>query len=104
MKNLGASALPNANNTQWVATVIGFRGDSISPASGEQPYWDCNTGTSTGTATLCNNNNTSGSSSSGATVNPNTGLSSGASLLNPVNGPAAPPAPPTTGNSSGGSQ
>ena len=99
MKNLGASALPNANNTQWVATVIGFRGDSISPANGEQPYWDCSGG-----GALCNGTGAAGASSSGATVNPNTGLSSGASLGNPVNGPASPPAPPTTGNSSGASQ
>ena len=43
MKNLGATNLPTVANTQWVATVIGFRGDSLSPASGEMPDWGCNT-------------------------------------------------------------
>jgi type II secretion system protein I len=100
MKNLGAAALPNANNTQWVATVIGFRGDSISPPSGEQPDWSC----TAGTGGLCNSTSTPTSSSSGATVNPNTGLSSGANLSTPVSGPTSLQAPPATGNSSGGSQ
>jgi general secretion pathway protein I len=94
MKNLGAAALPNASNTQWVATVIGFRGDSVAPPNGAQPDWSC-----VSTGGLCNNGNTPGSSSSGATVNPNTGLSSGASL----GGPTTPLGPPATSNPSGGS-
>jgi general secretion pathway protein I len=69
MRNIGAAALPNAGNQQWVATVIGFRGDSLSPVQGESPAWICNIGgVSLG---LCNATTGSSGSSSGATVNPN---------------------------------
>jgi general secretion pathway protein I len=72
MKNLGASKLPNTNNQQWTATVIGFRGDAVSQASGESPDWSCNSAVGNG---LCNVSNNQATSSSGATVNPNPGSS-----------------------------
>jgi type II secretion system protein I len=76
MKNLGASKLPTTSNQQWTATVIGFRGDAVSPASGETPDWSCN---STQGTNLCTPTNNPGASSSGATVNPNTGANPGSS-------------------------
>jgi general secretion pathway protein I len=98
MKNLGASALPSGGNTQWVATVIGFRGDAVAPAQGETPDWSC-----TGTTSLCNGGNNPAASSSGATINQNTGQSSGAPpLLGPGSNPASPTSPPPIGSSAGG--
>jgi general secretion pathway protein I len=101
MKTLGASALPSGGNTQWVATVVGFRGDAVSPASGEQPDWTCNNSLSTNG--LCNVGNNQGASSSGATINQNTGLSSGSQpLLGPTGSPTSPSSPPPIGSSAGG--
>jgi general secretion pathway protein I len=80
MKNLGASALPNSGNEQWVATVIGFRGDSVSPANGETPDWSCSASISNG---LCSALGTAGASSSGVTANPNTGANPGSPLYTP---------------------
>jgi general secretion pathway protein I len=103
MKNLGASALP-AGDTQWIATVIGFRGDAISPASGEQPDWTCSNALAING--LCAPGTTSGASSSGATINQNTGFSSGSQpILYPNgngNGNTTTPPPPPTGNPTGG--
>jgi hypothetical protein len=56
--------------------VIGFRGDAVSPASGEAPDWSCNSANANG---LCNVSNNQGTSSSGATVNPNPGANPGSS-------------------------
>lgn len=105
MRNLGASALPSGGDVQWIATVIGFRGDSLSPANGEQPEWSCNNTVSSNG--LCTITNGPGSSSSGATLNQNTGVSSGSQQpqLLPNGNPGITPAPPPpTGNSAGGPQ
>jgi type II secretion system protein I len=83
----------SAKNQNWLATVIGFRGDSVAAASGEAPDW---TGTSlSGTGS----SSSGGTSSSGAVLNPGTrggsslsGSSSGSGTLMPV----------TPGSSSGG--
>ncbi|HWW20780.1 MAG TPA: type II secretion system minor pseudopilin GspI [Steroidobacteraceae bacterium] len=103
LKNLGASALPVSADTQWVATVIGFRGDAVSPASGEQPDWTCSGGGALTASGLCNISNTQGASSSGATINQNTGQSPGSQpLLNPTGSPTYPPSPAPIGSSAGG--
>ena len=91
LKNLGAAALPNGgDNQQWIATVIGFRGDAVSQASGEAPDWSCNA-LSGG---LCSGSSSGASSSSGATVpsSNNGASSSGGTLVNPT---------PTSSSSSG---
>jgi len=91
LKNLGAAALPNGgDNQQWIATVIGFRGDAIARASGEQPYWSCNALS----GALCGGSSSGASSSSGATVpsSNNGASSSGGTLVNPT---------PTSSSSSG---
>jgi general secretion pathway protein I len=91
MKNLGAANLPTTTNQQWTATVIGFRGDAVSQASGEMPDWSCvNLGTN-----LCLPTNGPGASSSGATVNPNTGANPGSSGIGIA---------PTLGSSGGATQ
>jgi hypothetical protein len=97
MRKLGMNNLPSAgSNQQWIATMIGFRGDAVSPASGESPDWSCNnSGVGGG---ICTTANGAGASSSGATSNPNPGInpgSSGISLGPSIN-------PPT--QSSGGPQ
>jgi general secretion pathway protein I len=94
MKNLGASALPNSGNEQWVATVVGFRGDSVSPANGESPDWSCNSGSAVNG--LCIAAGTAGASSSGATVNPNAGANPGSSGVGSPGTPLNPPPPPPT--------
>jgi general secretion pathway protein I len=85
-RNLGASGLPNgAGNQQWVATVIGFRGDALSPPNGVQPDWSqCNG--------VC-----AGGGSSGATS------SSGTTVPSPaVNSSSGTTTTPIIGSSSGG--
>jgi general secretion pathway protein I len=81
----------SAKNQNWLATVIGFRGDAVAAASGEAPDW---TGTS-----LSGSGSSGAASSSGAVLNPGTtgssslsGSSSGTGTLMPV----------TPGSSSGG--
>jgi general secretion pathway protein I len=78
MQSIGASKLPAGNaNQNWVATVIGFRGNSVSPASGEQPDWSCVAG-----ASMCNGSSSGASSSSSSGTNlasPNTGATTGSS-------------------------
>jgi general secretion pathway protein I len=56
----------------WLATVIGFRGDAVAAASGEAPDW-------TGTALSGASSSSGGSSSSGAVLNP--GTTAGSSTL-----------------------
>lgn len=94
LKNLGAAILPKTNdNEQWVATVIGFRGDALSPASGEAPDWTCSGGGNCG-----NSSSSSGASSSSGTTVPssNNGSSSGGSSSGTIVNPT-----PTSGSSSG---
>jgi general secretion pathway protein I len=66
----------------WLATVIGFRGDAVAASSGEAPDW---TGTSLSGAGA-SSSSSSGSSSSGSILNPGTspGGSSGAATPLPV--------------------
>ena len=54
----------------WLATVIGFRGDAVAAASGEAPDW-------TGTALSGASSSSGGSSSSGSVLNPGTTPGSG---------------------------
>jgi len=79
----------------WLATVIGFRGDAVAAASGEAPDW---TGIS---FSGVSSSSSSGSSSSGAVLNPGTNPG-GSSLIGSSSGASgsAPVAPGS--NSSGG--
>jgi general secretion pathway protein I len=83
----------SAKNQNWLATVIGFRGDSVAAASGEAPDW---TGTSlSGTGS----SSSGGASSSGAVLNPGTSRGSSLSGSSPGTGTLMPVTP---GSSSGG--
>ena len=106
LRNLGASKLPdNGKDQQWIATVIGFRGDAIAPASGEAPDWNCNS--SLGGGGLCTGSSGGASSSSGATIpSVNPGVNSGSSGANPslgspIGSPIGTPNSPPTGSSGG---
>jgi type II secretion system protein I len=102
LRNLGASKLPDNDKTQqWIATVIGFRGDAISPASGEAPDWNCNS--SLGGGGLCTGSSSGASSSSGATLpSINPGTNSGSSGASPTTGaPNNTSIGPPMGSSSG---
>ena len=84
LKNLGAAALPKTDDKQqWIATVIGFRGDAIEAANGEQPDWSYCSSANGG---LCNGaSSSSGASSSGATVpSSNNGASSSGISITPT--------------------
>jgi type II secretion system protein I len=59
----------SAKNQNWLATVIGFRGDAVAASSGEAPDWN-------GTASTSSSASSSGASSSGAILNPGTTPSS----------------------------
>jgi len=86
-RNLGASALPSTNgNQQWIATVIGFRGDSVAAPNGDAPDWSCNALN----GGVCSGS--SGASSSGATVPSPAISSSGGATSTPT---------PTVGSSGG---
>lgn len=83
----------SSKDQNWLATIIGFRGDAVAAASGEAPDW---TGTS-----LSGTSSSSGASSSGAVRNP--GTSSGGGLPGSSSGAGAPaPVAPNTGSSGGG--
>jgi general secretion pathway protein I len=88
-RNIGAANLPSTgDDQQWIATVVGFRGDALGQPVGESPDWgspcsssSTSSGTAIGTAsssssaaTPCSNaSSSSGSSSSGnATIGPQT--------------------------------
>jgi general secretion pathway protein I len=90
MKQLGATKLPTSkDDQQWIATVVGFRGDAIGPPSGEQPDWGaCNSGSTTGSPGICGSSGGSSSSSGGSSS------SSGASSSGGAAGPPARPSPP----------
>ncbi len=61
------TAFANAGKDQnWLATVIGFRGDAVAASSGEAPDWN---GTPTASSS---STSSSGASSSGAILNPGT--------------------------------
>lgn len=80
----------------WLATVIGFRGDAVAASSGEAPDW---TGTSLSGGV--SSSSSSGSSSSGAVLNP--GTNPGGSSLTGSSSGASGSAPLSPGsNSSGG--
>ena len=53
----------SAKDQNWLATVIGFRGDAVAASSGEAPDWN-------GTAMTGSSASSSGASSSGAILNP----------------------------------
>jgi type II secretion system protein I len=55
----------SAKDQNWLATVIGFRGDAVAASSGEAPDWN-------GTASTSSSASSSGASSSGAILNPGT--------------------------------
>jgi len=70
------SKLANSGKDQnWLASVIGFRGDAVAAASGEAPDWN---GTSLGSSS---SSSSSSSSGSGSILNPGTSNSSGGSSL-----------------------
>jgi general secretion pathway protein I len=83
MQSIGASKLPASDSNQnWVATVIGFRGNAVAPASGEQPDWSCAAG-----AAMCNSSSGASSSSSGTNLaNPNGSATPGSSGGTPILG------------------
>jgi type II secretion system protein I len=87
-------------NQNWLATVIGFRGDAVAASSGEAPDWIGNS-FSGGTS-----NTTGGTSSSGAVLNPGTnpGGSSLSGGSSGTGGPTTTPVSPigSSGGSSGG--
>jgi type II secretion system protein I len=63
------TAVTNSGKDQnWLATVIGFRGDAVAASSGEAPDWN---GIG-GTASSASSSGSSGASSSGAMLNPGT--------------------------------
>jgi type II secretion system protein I len=63
------TAVTNSGKDQnWLATVIGFRGDAVAASSGEAPDWN---GIG-GTASSASSSGASGASSSGALLNPGT--------------------------------
>jgi type II secretion system protein I len=55
----------SAKDQNWLATVIGFRGDAVAASSGEAPDWN-------GTASTSSSASSSGASSSGSILNPGT--------------------------------
>jgi type II secretion system protein I len=60
------TAVTNSGKDQnWLATVIGFRGDAVAASSGEAPDWN-------GTGFTASSASSSGASSSGAVLNPGT--------------------------------
>jgi type II secretion system protein I len=59
----------SAKDQNWLATVIGFRGDAVAASSGEAPDWN-------GSASTSSSASSSGASSSGAILNPGTTPSS----------------------------
>ncbi len=77
-RNIGATNLPSTgDDQQWVATVVGFRGDALGQPTGESPDWGspCATGgASSGAASP-----TASSASSGANPCLSASSSSGAS-------------------------
>jgi general secretion pathway protein I len=84
----------SSKDQNWLATIIGFRGDAVAAASGEAPDW-------TGTSLNGTSSSSSGASSSGAVLNP--GSSSGGGLLGSSSGAGSPgPTAPNTGSSGGG--
>jgi type II secretion system protein I len=92
MRKLGAANLPSSGDQQqWVATVIGFRGDSVGPPNGEAPDFGACVSTATaGSQGACGGASSSGaSSSSGAATN---------AVIGPGNSTTpVVPSPPTTG-------
>jgi general secretion pathway protein I len=65
----------SSKDDNWLASIIGFRGDAVAAASGEAPDW-------TGTSLNGASSSSSGASSGGAVLNP--GTSSGGGSLGPV--------------------
>jgi general secretion pathway protein I len=55
----------SGKDQNWLATVIGFRGDAVAASSGEAPDWN-------GTGFTASSASSSGASSSGAVLNPGT--------------------------------
>jgi general secretion pathway protein I len=94
VRKLGATNLPTSGDEpQWVATVIGFRGDSIGPPSGEAPDF----GACVGTATAASQGPCASSSSSGASSNSGSGTATNA-VIEPGNSTTpGVPTPPATG-------
>jgi type II secretion system protein I len=80
------TAVTNSGKDQnWLATVIGFRGDAVAASSGEAPDWN-------GTASTSSSASSSGASSSGSILNP------GTSQVSPISSSSG-----VGGGSSGGS-
>ncbi|MGH8230315.1 MAG: type II secretion system minor pseudopilin GspI [Steroidobacteraceae bacterium] len=87
-----------SKDQNWMATVIGFRGDSVAVASGEAPDWS-------GTALPgAGGSSSSSGSSSGSILNPGTNPGGGSTLGGSSGAPTPPPlsAPGPTSGSSGG--
>jgi general secretion pathway protein I len=87
----------SGKDQNWLATVIGFRGDAVAAASGEAPSWE---GTSLSSAGSGSSSSSSGGT--GAILNP--GTSNGGNSLTGSSSGAGTSAPlvPGSGSSSGG--
>ena len=67
------AAFSSSKDQNYLATVIGFRGDAVAASSGEAPDWN-----GTATASSSTSGSSSGASSSGAVLSP--GISPGSAL------------------------
>jgi type II secretion system protein I len=63
------------NDQNWLASVVGFRGDAVAVSSGETPTWDASSQSSSSSSS------SSSSGGTGSIANPGTGTSSGGSSL-----------------------
>jgi type II secretion system protein I len=87
-----SSTSSSATVSDWVTTVVGFRGDAIQAASGETPDWNGQNNN-----TPASSSSSSGGASSGSVANP--GITPGTTNTPPTTAPSTPAVP---GNSSSG--
>ena len=83
----------NATAPNWLASVVGFRGNGLAPASGEVPDWG-------GAAFSALNNGSTTGNTSGNVANPGTPTSTTAPATTPATTPANPSG--STGSGTGG--
>jgi general secretion pathway protein I len=86
-----SSSSSSSKATDWITTVIGFRGDAVAASSGEVPDWDA-----TSAAAGSSSSSSSGGATSGSVANPGT-----TSPTTPAT-PVSPTNPASPGNSSSG--
>jgi general secretion pathway protein I len=93
-----SSSSGDASATNWLANVVGFRGDALAAPNGEVPNWtgtDFNAGSNTNTGNAATNG-------AGGIRNPGTGLPGSSTAPSttpstPGNGSTSSPSPPTLG-------